>query len=90
MKINRCMLGPAFPYQPGLDHYGHGTDGITKMDYFVAAALACTPMCDRDGNRRTIPERASYAVSLAVEVLTEIDRMIERERVADLEAERVP
>lgn len=87
MTIHPGYLYPAFPYEPLKDHAGHGTDGLTRLDYFVGAALACTPLCDHDGGRRTIDERASYAVSLALAVLADIDRRIEWARAADLDAE---
>jgi hypothetical protein len=89
MTIYPGYLYSAFPYEPMKDHAGHGTDGLTRLDYFVAASLACTPIGDHDGNRRTIDDRASYAVSLALATLAEIDRRIERSWVSDLEAERI-
>lgn len=88
MAIQFDYLHPAFPYEPMKDHCGHGTDGLTRLDYFVAASLACTPLCDSDGSRRSIDKRASYAVSLALATLADIDRRIERARAADLEAEQ--
>jgi hypothetical protein len=89
MTIYHHYLYSAFPYEPMKDHAGHGTDGMTRLDYFVAASLACTPMSDHDGSRLTIDERASYAVSLALATLADIDRRLERSRASDLDAERI-